>query len=67
MNEIGKAILQKFEQGHLGFVDMEIMSASVSVDPLAYSDEEVDGVFTAYALFESPVILERRVRNQGSE
>ena len=67
VNDIGKEILTKFEQGQIGYSDMEIMYASILVDPLAYTNEEASGVLDAYTLFESPVTLERHIRNQSSE
>lgn len=67
MNDLSKEILKSFEQGEIGFNDMEVMHASVCLQSQEYTEFEVDGVLTAYTLFESPVILERRRGNQGSD
>jgi hypothetical protein len=67
MNKLCKKILEQFEQGDIGFTDMEIYAASVDLDPGAYTEEEADAIYTAYTLFESPVVLARRMSNQCND
>jgi hypothetical protein len=63
MNEVGKKVLKDFEEGQLDRTDIEVMHASVLVDPSAYTEEEAEGVLDAYSLFESPDSLKKHQEN----